>query len=325
MQKEDLQAAIEHGCESETVEYKASFNPRSSGEWLEILKDVVALANSGGGVIIIGVEDSGALADFDAASLADLDPADLTNKLYKYTGQQFANFEFVAIASNLFGIVVKTVAAPIVFVKPGTYDTGADKPKQKTSFSAGTVYFRHGAKSEPGNADDLRWFIERRVEELRKSWLEGIVKVVEAPAGSHIQIVPASVPQASAHLVNDSSAPAYYRVPIDTTHPFRQKEVVEELNKRLKGAGPIKAFHVQCVRQAHHIDENPNFCYKQHHAATRYTQLFVEWVVEQYKADTGFFKQAKATADELRRAKVAPGKAFAPVGEQRRASTTKKI
>lgn len=322
MQRDDLQAAIEHSCESETVEYKASFNPKSSGEWLEILKDVVALANSGGGVIIIGIEDSGTLADFDAASLADLDPADLTNKLYKYTGQQLANFEFVTIASNLFGIVVKGVTTPVVFVKPGTYDTGAGR--QKTSFSAGTVYFRHGAKSEPGNADDLRWFIERRVEELRKSWLEGIVKVVEAPAGSDIQIVPASAAQASAHLVNDSSAPDYYRVPIDITHPFRQKEVVEELNKRLNGTGPIKAFHVQCVRQAHHIDENPNFCYKQHHAATRYSQLFVDWVVEQYKADASFFKRAKSIADKFRHAKADPGKASVPVVDQRRASTTKK-
>ena len=46
--------------------------------------------------------------------------------------------------------------------------------KQKTAFSAGTVYFRHGAKSEPGTSEDLRASLERELDRIRSSWLDGI-------------------------------------------------------------------------------------------------------------------------------------------------------
>ena len=43
MLKEDIHAAIDHGSETETVEYKDSFNS-DAPDWLEIIKDIVALA-----------------------------------------------------------------------------------------------------------------------------------------------------------------------------------------------------------------------------------------------------------------------------------------
>ena len=39
---------------------------------------------------------------------------------------------------------------PIVFTRPGTYSV--EGGRQKTAFSQGTVYFRHGAKKRPGIA-----------------------------------------------------------------------------------------------------------------------------------------------------------------------------
>ena len=60
---------------------------------------------------------------------------------------------------------------------------------RRLHFQQAPYTFKHGAKSEPGNSDDLRWFLERRIEEIRKSWLEGIVKVVEAPAGARVQVI----------------------------------------------------------------------------------------------------------------------------------------
>jgi hypothetical protein len=156
------------------------------------------------------------------------------------------------MAGRFLRFAVDEVAAPIVFSKPGTYDVGGGK--QKTAFSGGTVYFRHGAKSEPANADDLRIFIENRIEAMRKAWFEGIVKVVEAPPGSRVEVTPPETANASAgavRLVNDPAAPALRHVPVDETHPFRQKEVVAEINRRLAGAKIIIPYHIQCVRQAY--------------------------------------------------------------------------
>jgi hypothetical protein len=298
-----LQAAVDRGSESDAVEFKASLDAGSAAEWLEIVKDLVALANSGGGVIIFGVADDGTLSGYDCSVLAKIDPATLTDKLYKYTAQQFHGFELAAFSRNaqsLFAIAVSGVPSPLVFSKPGTYDIGGGK--QKTAFAAGTVYFRHGAKSEPGNSDDMRSFVERRVELIRKSWLDGIAKVVDAPAGSQVQIVlPGEMPAVKDfRLVDDSAAPMFYSVPIDSTHPYRQKEVAAEINKALKGTKSIKPYQIWCVRRAHSIDDNATFCYKQKFASARFSQALVDWILEQYAADTSFFETSKAKMDQLR-------------------------
>jgi hypothetical protein len=94
-------------------------------------------------VIIFGIADDGTVGGFDSRPLAGLDPADLTNKLYKYTGQQLYAFEILKATKGtkeLVALLVNGTANPIVFSKPGTYDIGGGK--QKTAFSAGTVYFQ---------------------------------------------------------------------------------------------------------------------------------------------------------------------------------------
>jgi schlafen family protein len=293
MRKEDLEAAILNASESDKVDYKASFDPDSAAEWIEIIKDIVAIANSGGGAIILGISDDGSRSGFDCASLSALDPAVITDKIFKYTARQFHDFEIIRVSGGYLAILVHGVVVPLVFSKPGTYDIGGGK--QKTGFSVGTVYFRHGAKSEPGNSDDLRWFLEQRIEEIRKTWFEGIVKVVEAPPGSRVEVLPIAPSDAptSIRLVNDPSAPAYSHLSVDETHGFRQKEVVAEINNALKGRKAIRAFEIQCVRKVHKIDEQPTFCYRQKFASNQFSRAFIDWVLAQYEADPDFFEKAK--------------------------------
>src|SRR5574340_574293 len=62
---------------------------------------------------------------------------------------------------------LKSCRTPLVFTRVGTYEVAVGK--QKTVFSVGTVYFRHGAKSEPGTSDDLRAFLERELELIKRS------------------------------------------------------------------------------------------------------------------------------------------------------------
>jgi hypothetical protein len=201
---------------------------------------------------------------------------------------------------------IRTATSPLVFVKPGTYDGGGGK--QKTAFSVGTVYFRHGAKSEPGNTEDLEQFVERRLEQIRKSWLDGIAKVVEAPAGSSVQILRPGTsgdPQA-VRLTNDPGAQVAYSISVDKTHPFRQKEVVREVNSGLNGKRVISSFHIQCIRRVHRIDDDPTFCYTQKFASPKFSQAFVDWVLQKYSANPAFFEEAKNRADELRRSRSGP-------------------
>jgi hypothetical protein len=301
MLQTDLDTAIDLAGESSKVDYKSRFDAASQADWLEVTKDVVAMANSGGGMVIFGIEDDGSMSKFDCGALSAVDPAMLTDKIHKYSGRQFGSFHFWRWTRNgcsLFAIIVNAVDVPIVFTRVGTYDVGGGK--QKTAFSAGTIYFRHGTKSEPADSDDLRTFIESRIEQMRKTWFEGITKVVEAPIGSGVQITPPSSGEQTqpVRLVNDPAAPAYRHVSVDETHPFRQKEVVEEFNKATANAKRIVPYHIQCVRQIHKVDENPTFCCRMRHASSRYSTAFVEWLVQNYKDNETFFEDAKARVRE---------------------------
>jgi len=192
--------------------------------------------------------------------------------------------------------LVSSVPVPIVFTSPGTYDIGGGK--QKTAFSRGTVYFRHGPKSEPGTSEDLRAALNRELDRVRSSWLDGITKVVTAPVGATISVLPGEVKLSGAEgatsmrLVNDETAPAFKAYRTDLLYPYRQKEVVARVNELL--AGPkITAHDVYCVRKAHGVDAQPNFFYKPQFSSPQYSDAFAEWMIEQYRAATDFFRKAR--------------------------------
>lgn len=291
--------------ETASLDFKASFDPCSNASWIEFVKDVVAMANSGGGVIVFGVNDDGTPSGVDLSQLNAVDPATIVDKVRKYTGQNYAGATLHKTTRNGAPVVCASVApvtVPMVFTSPGTYEVAPGK--QKAAFSSGTVYFRHGAKSEPGTSEDLRAALSRELDRVRSSWLDGIAKVVTAPIGATVQMVstlPAEMRLSNAdnatsvRLVNDDTAPAFKAVRTDLLYPFRQKEVVSHVNAVL-GAGTVSAHDVFCVRKAHAIEEQPNFYYKPQYSSPQYSQAFVDWMVEQYRGDPDVFAKARDMA-----------------------------
>lgn len=186
-----LETALEAVSETAQIEFKRRFDPGQAGEYLEIIKDIVAMANSGGGIILFGVDDNGApVPDFDADTVLGIDPADITNKLHKYTGYNFHDFEIQQVRKDgikLVAFVIHGVDTPMVFSKPGMYSTGNGK-KQNRAFSSGTVYFRHGAKSEPAVRDDLQQLLEHAKQVARDELLKRIKIVAALPEGVPIQV-----------------------------------------------------------------------------------------------------------------------------------------
>jgi hypothetical protein len=299
-----LGSALGLGLESATLEFKSSFNPNDKGAFLEVIKDVVAMANSGGGTVLFGVTDEGSLSGAEMDGISTLDPAKVTDLVYKYTDCQFHGFEVRKLEKNgceVWAIVVHAVSNPIVFSQTGNYQDPSGK--QKNAFAGGTVYFRHGAKSEPGNSDDLRLFVERRVESIRHEWLDGIAKVVEAPSGSVVRIaLPGGADDlgTAVRLTTDPSAAAVPVGAIDRGWPYRQKDLVAAVNDALGGKKRVNAAHVLYIRRAFDIDSNGRFCYTQAHASAKYSHAFADWIVEQFNADATFFERAKAVADQKR-------------------------
>jgi hypothetical protein len=173
--------------ESKSVDFKQCFDCESKGDWCEVIKDLVAMANSGGGIVVFGLGNTGEPVGFDCTRLAALDPADVANKIGPYIGSSNFAFSIVDLQKggcDLVAFLVEPAATPYVFERPGSYTDPLGKPK--SAFALGTTYFRHNAKSEPGTNEDLRKIISRQVEQIRKELLKDLRKVVEAPAGSKI-------------------------------------------------------------------------------------------------------------------------------------------
>ena len=302
----DLITAIEDRCECTDTDFKARFGGTAAA-WLELIKDIVAIANSGGGVIFIGIDDNGELSDNDLAIPKAIDPADITDKVFSYTGVHYAGARIRLLrhhGGEVVAIEIGAAQTPLVFTRPGTY--AVDGGNQKTAFARGSVYFRHGAKSEPGTTDDLRDSLEREINRRKDAWLEGIARIIEAPSGSRVAILPAATeatgPSGAVplRLTDDPAAPSYFAVPLDQTHPFRQKEVVREVNTRLRGQRFINSHDVVCIRRVFEIQREIVFCYTQNFASPRYSEKFVDWIVRQYASDPQFFDKTRAAYDELK-------------------------
>ncbi|HEV8241412.1 MAG TPA: RNA-binding domain-containing protein [Thermoanaerobaculia bacterium] len=286
--------------ETRYVDFKEVFEPSAPGDWCEIIKDVVAMANSGGGVIVFGVANNGTPVPYDRTLFLSLDPAQITDKVGKYTGYAFTEFEAIELVrgpSTVGALLVTSTPFPLVFTEPGTYAVAGNK--QKTAFARGSIYFRHGAQSTPANSTDLRDAIERVLSELRNQWLAGMRKVVEAPRGARISvsapdvIASTAVTATAIRITDDPNAPAYKVENPDDTHPFRQKELLEYFNARVPPNSRINSHDALVVRRVYGIDARPELVYHPHFGSPQYSKAFGDWLIEQHSLDPLFFRNAR--------------------------------
>lgn len=79
------------------------------------------------------------------------------------------------------------------------------------------------------------------------------------------------------------------------SHPFRQKEVLEQLGKRLH----INQFDIQCVNKRFGIKNRPEFFYqgKVKNSPGQYSTAFVDWLVKKHEQDDQFFLKIRKCAN----------------------------
>ena len=305
-----IQDALAADAESARFEFKECFDPQSGKDWCEIVKDIIAIANTSGGVIVFGLSSDAQPSGFDVAPVMAVDPAKISDKIYKYTNQQFSDFSLVRCEANgiiLAALVISRAPLPMVFEKPGTYDIG--QGRQHTAFAAGATYFRHGAKSEPGNTQDIHLAFDRRLAIVREEWLKNVRHVIEAPLGSKVlTIQPKNDAGAlGVRLTDDPQAPTIGVLSPDTTHPFRQKDLIEELNKKLLDGVNVNQYDILAIRRIFDIDEKTNFYYQSMFGSRQYSAAFADWIVEQYKKDKEFFVKNRQTMHDRHVNRGKPG------------------
>jgi hypothetical protein len=265
------------------------------------MKDVIAMANSGGGIIVFGVANDGTPTDFNKRDLLEYDPAKVTDKIARYTGRQFGDFEIVEVRREGFGVaalLIDDAGMPFVFVRAGTY-LGLDG-KEKVAFHNGTVYVRHGAKSEPATPDDLTAMIERQVEKRRSAWLRNVRKVVEASPEQDVVVVTrspegAKVGPSVGRIVTTPDAPGVYPVDADTVWPYRGKDLLQRVNAVLGISPKVNSFDMQVIRAVYDLQrKHPDFVYRPFsRSSPQYSEAFVQWLMKQYEKDPQFFQKTR--------------------------------
>ncbi|MBI3875600.1 MAG: putative DNA binding domain-containing protein [Verrucomicrobia bacterium] len=299
--QELIDAAIQTPCESPTLDFKARLDVESKSEWLEVIKDLVAMANSGGGIILFGVNDDGQPNGEPCEEILNYDTAKIGDKIRKYSGVNLSPvsiFPGMRAGQAIAGISVGGSSVPIVFTADGQYTN--NHQQEKFAFRQGTVYFRHGTKSEPGTTEDLRQYGAREVEAVRTSWLTRIRQVVEAPLTSSIVVVPKEgvrldeASETRIRITDDPTVPAHRLADPNLTHPHRQKEVIVHVNTAFGKGVAISAHDILSVRKVYRINTKPEYCYHGNFSSPTYSKVFVDWLIGQFRADAQFFEKAKA-------------------------------
>ncbi|MGB8226127.1 MAG: ATP-binding protein, partial [Sedimentisphaerales bacterium] len=100
-----IHKALSAKRESKYIEFKQGFDPGLPREWCELIKDIVAIANSGGGIIVFGLNNTGVPSAEPVEAIARIDPADIANKIYKYTGPADMEFDIRTLEKNGYALV----------------------------------------------------------------------------------------------------------------------------------------------------------------------------------------------------------------------------
>jgi hypothetical protein len=284
--------------ESDLVDFKQEYSPQKKAAfWAETVKDIVSFANTRGGIIIFGLNDTGLNSGINCDALFELDSASLTDQIRKYTSANYSQVAVVPIVRDKFrypAILTLPVETPLVFTKVGTYEI--ENGKQKTAFSLGTVYFRHGSKSEPCTREDLAAFFDRQLEIVRHQWLGNIRRVVEAPIGASVVVTNSHEGGSAVRLTSDPNAPLVHLPQLSDGYPYRQGELIDEINRRLDLSVPLNSHDVQAIKNFENItpQDTPEFVSKPHDTASpQYSQEMVNLVVERYEGDNEFFKMCR--------------------------------
>lgn len=99
-------------------------------------------------------------------------------------------------------------------------------------------------------------------------------------------------------IVTDPEAPALQPQDVDRLYPWRQKDLLRELNGRL-GRRFLNSYDIQAVRRQHRLDEHPDYVFNLPGAGRRYSPAAAEWMLEQHARDPEFFHQARIADHEI--------------------------
>jgi len=249
-------------------------NPEAGQDWQNLIRDIVAIANTTGGVVLVGVDHKGKPIRTQESTL---NAQDLSSRMQAFTGTDFQDFRIQQTHNNSTAIIIGHSPTPLV--------------EKET----GVVYMRRGGKTKPAETKDLQRATEKLLKQMRRELISLVREITSAAQrGTTLEIhhIEQTASGATVRVTHDPDAPQIRISNPDTFWPYRQKEVVELVNQALPANKQVRPYEIMCVRKVHNTDQLEEFTLKQSHASNKYSDQFVKWLIEQYRKDKDFFDRA---------------------------------
>jgi hypothetical protein len=166
--------------ESDELEKKSSLDPSNSKDMLGLIADVVAMANTKGGKLLIGTRG----APIPENQVKLFDSARVDDKVNSFAEPIVAGIKSAQLGKDFILIEIeKSKSPPHVMKKEGNYN---DPEKgQLLIFRSRDILVRHSSKTERATRSDL----DRMFTERQQTLFEKVKMVFEAPSGSRIEVV----------------------------------------------------------------------------------------------------------------------------------------
>ncbi|MEK3782640.1 ATP-binding protein [Paenibacillus sp. FSL R5-0810] len=145
---------VEKGTENNKWDYKRDIHINPNNSFANLLKDILAFANSGGGWLVLGVDDDCSIQGVENK----IDPTSLGQKILSITGEQIIfdlNYYTIHTESEKIVGLLYLYDSEKILVSPVDFYNDKGKP----IVSENTVYYRRNASSIKANIDDLNSLI----------------------------------------------------------------------------------------------------------------------------------------------------------------------
>ncbi|RFB35442.1 AlbA family DNA-binding domain-containing protein [Brevibacillus sp. VP] len=169
-----LYELVEKGTENNKWDYKRDIHLNPNNSFANLLKDILAFANSGGGWLVLGVDDNCSIQGVENK----IDPTSLGQKILSITGEQIIfdlNYYNIYTESEKIVGLLYVHDSEKVLVSPVNLNNDKGKP----IVSENTVYYRRNASSIKANIDDLNSLIYKISQLGKYEFKKEDIKLIE--------------------------------------------------------------------------------------------------------------------------------------------------
>jgi hypothetical protein len=192
MTEERLLALIKLDNEEDALDFKRTYDLSKTEDLVKCVKVVVSIANSGGGYIVLGVDEVNeperrhTVVGCPENHLSQLDPTDIHNKLERFVEEPLDVQLRIHRPMELGGIPVvlifvpRTQTLPLTFKIRGEYaatDANGKHQRMRTEFRPGEIWVRRGAACIQASARDWRRIRSQIRLAERAKWTEDLLGV----------------------------------------------------------------------------------------------------------------------------------------------------